>query len=159
MLPLADENGKQVVVRLPEIRAEGNRRRVEAERKAIRDAAFRTTLATRGYVQAVDTDGKIYWVDPKSREIVDYTFENDATDPVWKKTGRRYKKGVITPVEGGVVPSPKVKHAAGEVNHGVGVAVGADKERMRRGAQFLWDLIPEVKVGDTTVKDGYRFVD
>lgn len=159
MLPIADESGHHVTVQLRDIRAKSAANAEERKGKTLRGTALQSSISSRGYVEAVDTDGKTYWVDPKTREIVEYSFAEDATAPVWKKTGRRYRKGVLTPVAGGVELQPRGDLGIGAAGRFMWDSTTARGRNYRRAAKYLWGMVPEVKIGDTTVKEGPRFVD
>lgn len=156
MLPIADEKGNLVTVKLKTIRDLSAAAARERDNKVLRDGAIRGSSKTRGYVEAVDTDGKTYWVDKRSREIVEPRYRRGSLNPTWKKTGKRYRRGLITPVDG--VPA-RIDLGARAAGSFVLDGMAANGARYRRAAKYLWDMVPEVKIGDTTVKEGPRFVD
>ena len=154
LLPLVDEAQNHAVVNLSDIRTKSKQAAEKRARAALRSGAFNSSLYRYGYVQAQDTDGSVNWIDPDTREVMDFTFGDDDTAPAWRKTGRRYRRSVITTPDGGV----NIKARDGDLGIGAASRFVYDGmvrtgQRYRRAAQYLWSILPEVKIGDEAFQD------
>ncbi|MGN6552077.1 MAG: hypothetical protein ACTHJ3_19605 [Pararhizobium sp.] len=150
MLPVFDDKGQAVFINLSQLRQSSKVKQEAKDRETVRNAALNSSIAAKGLVQAVDTDGKTYWVDKSTREIYTYSFGQKDSAPRWSKTGQRYKRGVLTTPQGGFVFGGKAAKGVGNAVHGAEAA--AENGIVHHPLRYLWD---GMQSGWDAVKDGH----
>ncbi len=98
--PVTDDKGRMYRFNMRDLRDWDVKTAAEKQKVDHRESVFKANAAAKGYVRAVDTDGSENWIDPKTREILELDYPDDASAPTWKKTGKRYRRGIITTPEG-----------------------------------------------------------
>jgi hypothetical protein len=150
------------LITLKDIRGMWNRKTQEETKIKLRQDNFNNSVQQKGLVYAVDTDGSKGWVDPKTKELFDYQYTEKDDAPIWKKTGKRYKRAVVVNDDGG--PVLKGFDAGSNWGRLRGADLKAYRERMKKlgddhdaaaaeRRKFWGSILPSIKIGDTVLND------
>lgn len=153
---IVGDDGRPFYITIPDVRSKAREITQEREHKALQDAMTKDSLEHRGIVQAVDVDGRTYWVNEKTREVMDFTLGDDDLTPVWRKTGRRYKRNVITTPVGGFNTNDRADTIGAAATSAAGAVFDAGMANARAvaaGAKAIGKALPEVKIGEDAFKD------
>lgn len=101
-------------------------------------------------------------MNPETREVFDFQFTEKDDAPVWKKTGKRYRRGNVVKEDGGLV----LKGWEGGKFWGRlrGSDLKKHREEMKRWSddidrqaaerrKFWGKLLPSIKIGDKVLND------
>ncbi|WP_143565716.1 hypothetical protein [Sinorhizobium fredii] len=161
-VPLYNDRQEVAVLTLPGIRKAWNERKQEEDRGNLRQDVFDHSAEQKGLVFAVDTDGSKAWVDPKTKEVYSFQYTEKDDRPIWKKTGKRYRRAIVTKEGGGFVLR------GFEGGKFWGRLRGSDLKKYRQDMKewekehdkaaaerrkFWGSLLPSIKVGDTVLND------
>lgn len=161
-IPLYNDRKEVAILTLPGIRKTWAERKTEEDRGNLRQNVFDNSASQKGLEYLVDTDGSKAWVDPKTREVYSFQYTEKDNSPIWKKTGKRYSRGVQTKADGGFVLRGYEKGKFW------GRMSGSDLKKYRQDMKewekehdkaaaerrkFWGSLLPSIKVGDTVLND------
>jgi hypothetical protein len=161
---VALHNDKQevAVITLNDIRRMWNKKTQDDSRSKLREDNFNNSVQQKGLVYAVDTDGTKGWVDPKTKEVYEFQYTDKDDAPIWKKSGKRYKRAVVVDDNGGTVLK------GFEAGKDWGKLRGSDlksyRERMKKMSddhdaaaaerrKFWGSILPSIKIGDKVLND------
>jgi hypothetical protein len=147
---------------LPGIRKLWGAKKTAERREIHRKDVFDNSVKQREFVRARDVDGSVNWIDPKKREVYTFQYGDKDDAPIWKKTGKRYKRGIITTEEGGFVL--KGFNAGGFAGRLRGSDLKKHREEMKKWGddhdkaaaerrKFWGKILPSIKVGETVLND------
>lgn len=162
---LRDDAGNVAVVTLAGLREVAGRmseRQQQDDKRSLRQSVFENSTRHKGLVYARDTDGSLSWVHPDTREVYDFQFTEKDDAPVWKKTGKRYRRGNMVKEDGSFVLK------GSEAGKFWGRLRGSDlkkhREEMKKWSddhdaaaaerrKFWGKLLPSIKIGDSVLND------
>ncbi|MDX0270897.1 hypothetical protein GOC13_24425 [Sinorhizobium meliloti] len=161
-VPLYNDRQEVAVLTLPGIRKAWNEHKAEEDRGNLRQDVFDHAAQQKGLVFAVDVDGSKAWVDPKTKEVYSFQYTEKDDRPIWKKTGKRYRRAIVTKEGGGFV----LRGFEGGKFWGRlrGSDLKKHREEMKQWendidkaaeARRKWwgKILPSIKVGDTVLND------
>ncbi|QGJ74079.1 hypothetical protein [Sinorhizobium meliloti] len=161
-VPLYNDRQEVAVLTLAGIRKAWNERKDEDDRGNLRQDVFDHSASQKGLVYAVDKDGSKSWIDPKTKEKYSFQYTEKDRAPIWKKTGKRYSRAIVTRDDGGFV----LKGYEGGKFWGRlrGSDLKKHREEMKKGENDIdaaaakrrewWGkILPSIKVGDTVLND------
>lgn len=134
-----------------------------AEQKAVhRQDVFNNSVKQRELVEARDTDGSVNWIDPKTKEVYNFQYTEKDDAPIWKKTGKRYNRAIVTDKNGAFVL--KGFNAGGFAGRLRGSDLKKHREEMKKWEndidkaaeerrKFWGKILPSIKVGNTVLND------
>ncbi|MDR6755158.1 hypothetical protein J2Y48_000431 [Mycoplana sp. BE70] len=162
---LHDDSGNVAVITLAGLRQVSARLTKEKEAASLqssRQASFDHSVMQKGLVYARDHDGSLNWIDPKSREVFTFQYTEKDSYPIWKKTGKRYRRAQVVKEDGSFVLKGY------EAGRWWGRLRGSDLKQYRedmkqwendidkaaeRRRKFWGNILPSVKVGNTVLND------
>lgn len=161
-IPVYNDRQEVAVLTLSGIRKTWAERKADEDRGNLRQDVFDHSAEQKGLVYAVDKDGSKAWVDPKTKEVYSFQYTAKNSSPIWKKTGKRYGRAVVTKDDGGFV----LKGYEGGQFWGRlrGSDLKKHREEMKKWEddhdraaaerrKFWGSLLPSIKVGNTVLND------
>lgn len=91
--PVIDNEGNGVFITLGDIRRRSQVKQREADNRVLQDASVNASAKAKGLKKQVNDDGVEEWINPKTREVFILDTGDGKSKPVFKKSGRRLKKG------------------------------------------------------------------
>lgn len=153
LLPVTDDEGRMYRFNMADLRDWETKTTEERTRSNLREHTFKANVAAKGYIHAVDTDGSTNWIDPKTREVFDLDYSEEASTPTWKKTGKRYSRSIIVEQDGSTLfkfPARKVR-PRGSFDEEMRAGVEKYRANEKKWRDFRDSLLPSVKVGGYTL--------
>lgn len=159
---LYNDRQEVAILTLPGIRKIWKAKTAAENHVTARTVVFDHSVQQKGFVYATDVDGSKAWIDPKTKEVYSFQYTDKDNMPIWRKTGKRYKRAKVIKDDGGFV----LKGYDGGQFWGRlrGSALKKHREEMKKWEddhdraaaerrKFWGALLPSMKVGNTVLND------